>query len=121
MIRFSFLLCVGLVAVLTVACGPQVHDSGGWTDAHWNPTLTCIRRIESGGDGYGASNGSHFGAYQYSQSLWTSQANGAGYPQYANTRPLWAGAHGEFNVPPWVQDEVAFYTLFDDRSAWREC
>lgn len=66
--------------------------------------LATIRHMESGGNytAYNAGGGAS-GAYQYIQSTWTTEANQAGYGQYAGA-PASA-------APPNVQDAVAAFNV----------
>jgi hypothetical protein len=76
--------------------------------------LAAVRKHESGGNytAYNAGGGAS-GGYQYIQSTWTSEANAAGYGQYAG-KPA-------SSAPPSVQDAVAQYNasnLFKEYGRW---
>jgi hypothetical protein len=77
---------------------------------HLNPTLICIRHVESDrgawpyDTGYQAQNrySSASGAYQYVDGTWASQSTAAGYGRmYAKAK----------YAPVAVQDAVAYYTI----------
>lgn len=60
-------------------------STGGVADAS---TLACIRAHESDtAGGYHASNGTHFGAYQFAQSTWNATARHAGRLDLVGVRP----------------------------------
>jgi hypothetical protein len=77
--------------------------------------LGAVRQHESGGNytAYNAAGGAS-GAYQYIQSTWTSEANAAGYGQYAGGPAS--------SAPPAVQDAVAAYnaqSIFNSTHSWK--
>lgn len=80
-----------------------------------NAFLSAIRQHESGGN-YSAHNaaGGAYGAYQFIDSTWASQANAAGFSQYA---------HGHASdAPPSVQDAVASHmanAYFTQYGSWQ--
>lgn len=78
-----------------------------------HPRLTCLRRRESDRgapphiNGYEAQNpsSSASGAYGFIDSTWATMSHRAGHPGYAKAR----------YAPWWVQDLVAYYTLYRSR------
>lgn len=119
--RFAPLFTALIIFGALAACArPAPTPWNG--DLHSHPTLICIRAHESdrgdaGGQGlhdqgYGANNGSHYGAYQFDMNTWSGAAVRAGYPYgvpyYA---PLWDPPNGVTNVNPDIQDAVAWQLL----------
>jgi cell wall-associated NlpC family hydrolase len=97
----------------TGATAPGTTASGATGTAAF---LAAIRQHESGGD-YTAENaaGGASGAYQFINSTWASEANAAGYGQYAGVP---AGM-----APAGVQDAVAKYmatNLYKEYGNWAD-
>lgn len=105
--RLLRLVAIGGIALAAAGCTPQqIAFMVGLSNAthHNHPTLVCIRRHESDTrGGYRATNGTHFGAYQFSQSTWDSTAFHMGRRDLAGRWIL--------DVPWWDQDQAAFALL----------
>lgn len=99
----------------TPASATPITSAGG-NQGDLNSFLSAIKQHESGGNyrAYNAGGGAS-GAYQFIQSTWASEANAAGYGQYANGP---AGA-----APPAVQDAVAAHmgqSYYDQYGDWNK-
>ena len=66
-----------VIAAALFAGGCFGSGSNGSLSAHHNdPFLTCVRRVESGGNYQAVSpGGQYLGAYQFLQATWDSTAN----------------------------------------------
>lgn len=62
-----------------VGCFPPGSSGGSFSPHHNDPFLTCVRRVESGGNYRAHSpDGRYHGAYQFSQATWNDTARHIG-------------------------------------------
>jgi muramidase (phage lysozyme) len=87
-------------ALLAVACFPS-GSSGSLSAHHDDPFLTCVRRVESGGNYQALSpGGTYRGAYQFLQATWDSTANHVGARDLVGVDPA--------SASPTLQDDMAW-------------
>lgn len=121
--KLTAILAILVVALTFTACTPNemaayraVFEHTQVSSHHDHPTLVCNRTPESGKDGnYQAvsKSGKYRGAYQWQQSTFNNHAAGSGYGQYVGHDPI--------SVPPYVQDEIAFWAMHKGHNpgAWQ--
>jgi hypothetical protein len=95
-------LAAGAVAAVVFAAGCFATGSSGSFSAHHNdPFLTCVRRVESGGNYQAISpNGLYRGAYQFLQATWDSTARHIGAFDLVGMDPR--------SGSPTLQDDMAW-------------
>lgn len=107
----SFIALAGCDAAAVMQIVPGISPSDAATVAarfnphphHMDPFLVCVRSKEGGytEPNHSKPPSSASGAYQFIKATWDHQSAAAGHPGYA--RAMYA--------PPWVQDDVAWYTI----------
>jgi hypothetical protein len=98
--RRFFAAVVVAAALFAVGCFAP-NSSGSFSVHHDDPFLTCVRRVESGGNYQALSPGGQFrGAYQFLQSTWDATANHIGARDLVGLDPITAS--------PTLQDDMAW-------------
>ena len=95
-------LAAAAVAAAVLAAGCFASGSSGSLSAHHDdPFLTCVRRVESGGNyRIDSANGLYHGAYQFLQSTWDATARHIGAFDLVGVDP--------HTATPTLQDDMAW-------------